>query len=558
MAWDGEVNTTAVDGVPVLWAEAPGPLRASLMFRVGHADEKLPWSGITHLVEHLTLFALGPKQSYEFNGAVTPNRTMFVAAGTPADIVGFLGHVTSTLANLPLDRADTEKTVLLAEATSRSMSASDVMFNLRFGARGCGLYRYKEFGLYHVPNPWISAWSARYFTRDNAVLWLSGPPPADLRLPLPAGQRMPDTGVQPLPLTLPAYAQGPVGGAGVSMVAPRSTALAMATSVAAARLLQRLRYDKGIAYSVQGGYMPLDSTHAQVSHWTDAQHGHAATVLNDTVHSMYAMSTEGPSAEELAQEVQTFSRNLERDEAPVGWLDRTAVRLLNGEPVQRPSDLVADMQTVTPAAARDAMAAALRSAIYLGPDDVPAPGGIHAYVKPAVDPVRGQVLPHVQAKQWRNAPYLAYSGDGVTLSINADERITVRFDACEAVLRYGDGGICLVGSDGSILPINPTEWVQAPLAAQQIAQVLSPQLNVPLPAEQTALAIKVPAQAQRGASPLAGISLERWIGLFVFVAVGVGLLVFAFVASSRVGAGPSVISLLLWGAVGFRLLRRLL
>jgi len=409
-----------------------------------------------------------------------------------------------------------------------------------------------------VPNPWISAWSARYFTRDNAVLLLSGPPPADLRLPLPAGQRMPDTGVQPLALTLPAYAQGPVGGAGVSMVAPRSTALAMATSVAAARLLQRLRYDKGIAYSVQGGYMPLDSTHAQVSLWTDAQHGHAATVLNDTVHSMYAMSTEGPSAEELAQEVQTFSRNLERDEAPVGWLDRTAVRLLNGEPVQRPTDLVADMQTVTPAAARDAMAAALRSAIYLGPEDVPAPGGIHAYVKPAVDPVRGQVLPHVQAKQWRNAPYLAYSGDGVTLSINADERITVRFDACEAVLRYGDGGICLVGSDGSILPINPTEWVQAPLAAQQIAQVLSPQLNVPLQAEQTALAIKVPAQAQRGASPLAGISLERWIGLFVFVAVGVGLLVFAFVASSRVGAGPSVISLLLWGAVGFRLLRRLL
>ena len=51
--WNREVNQTTIDGVPVIWAEAPGPIRATLMFRVGRVDERLPWSGITHLVEHL-------------------------------------------------------------------------------------------------------------------------------------------------------------------------------------------------------------------------------------------------------------------------------------------------------------------------------------------------------------------------------------------------------------------------------------------------------------------------------------------------------------------------
>lgn len=557
-AWNREVNVTSVDGVPVLWADAPGPLRATLMFRVGHVDEKLPWSGITHLVEHLTLFPLGPKREYEFNGAVTTNRTMFVAAGTPADITGYLSHVTASLANLPLDRAATEKTVLLAEASSRSLSAGDVMFNLRFGARGCGLYRYKEFGLYHVPDAWISAWSARYFTRDNAVLWLSGPPPADLHLSLPAGQKMPDAGVAPLPLTLPAYAQAPVGGAGVSMVAPRSTALAMSTSIAAARLLKRLRYDKGIAYSVQSGYMPLDHEQAHISLWTDAQQGHAATVLNDTVHSMYAMSTEGPATEELASEAAAFAHNLDRDEAPIAWLDRTAVRMLNGEPAQRATELIAEMQSVTTASARDAMAAALRTAIYLGPTDVPAPGGIHLYAKPAVPPVQGPVLPHVHAKLWKRPPHITYSGDGVTLTVNPEERITVRYDGCEAVLKYGDGGICLVGYEGSLVPINPAEWVQAAPAVQQILQVVSPQLSVPMPDEKTPVVMDLPNPSASRGRRGGGIPLDRWVGLGIFALIGIALLAFAFTQGSRVGAGPPVISLLIWGLIGFRILRRFL
>src|SRR5207244_217191 len=462
--------------VPVIWAEAPGPIRATLMFRVGRVDERLPWSGITHLVEHLALFQLGPPQTYEFNGAVTSNRTMFYATGQPADIVAFMAHVTAALSGLPFDRLDSEKSVLLAEASSRPVSPADLMFNLRFGARGNGLYRYKEFGLYHLTQPGVAAWAARGFSRDNAVLGMSAPPPADLHLALPAGQRMPEVPAIPIELRLPAYVKAPVGGAGVSMLAPRSTPLAMASSIASDRLLKRLRYDKGIAYSVGGGYFPIDSMQAHVSLWTDAQPGHAATV-----------------------------------------------RILTGETAQHPDDLRAEMQAVTPATARDAMAQAVRSAIYVGPGDVPPPPAIPAYVAPNPPPVQGEPHPHVQSSLWRHPPVLSVGGDGVTLTINADDRITVHFESCEAMLQYGDGGILLVGADGAELPVNPDEWLGGPLVVQQIVQRLPATLALPLPGETTVTAIKVPPPKARGGLAIAGIPLGRWVGLSVFVAVAVAV-----------------------------------
>ena len=47
------IHQTEVDGIPCLWADLPGELGATLIFRVGMADESLVTRGITHLVEHL-------------------------------------------------------------------------------------------------------------------------------------------------------------------------------------------------------------------------------------------------------------------------------------------------------------------------------------------------------------------------------------------------------------------------------------------------------------------------------------------------------------------------
>lgn len=48
-------RSTEVDGVPVLVAATPGPIRAGLVFRVGRVDESLATGGITNTWSSISL-----------------------------------------------------------------------------------------------------------------------------------------------------------------------------------------------------------------------------------------------------------------------------------------------------------------------------------------------------------------------------------------------------------------------------------------------------------------------------------------------------------------------
>src|SRR5256885_13211520 len=126
------------------------------------------------------------------------------------------------------------------------------------------------------------------------------------------------------------------------------------------------------------------------------------------------------------------------------------------------------------------------------------------------------------------------------------------------MLQSRDGGLTLVGSAGTYLPINPAEWLGGPLAIQQIVQRLPATLAVPMPADSAAMVIRVPEpKAQSGLAP-GGIPIDRWIGLFVFVAVAVALLAFTvFGNRTSVGSTPPLITLVVWAAIGYRVLRRM-
>ena len=61
----------------------------------------------------------------------------------------------------------------------------------RYGATDYGLARVEQLGVRRVSGIDLKAWSRRFVTRANSVLWLSGPPPAGLRLHLPDGAAEP-------------------------------------------------------------------------------------------------------------------------------------------------------------------------------------------------------------------------------------------------------------------------------------------------------------------------------------------------------------------------------
>src|SRR5439155_23700810 len=84
-----------VDGVPTVRAErgvVQGPLQACLLFGVGRSDEAVAVSGISHVVEHLALQALGRKP-YILNGQVGPVSTRFLAMGGPEQVVDYFACV---------------------------------------------------------------------------------------------------------------------------------------------------------------------------------------------------------------------------------------------------------------------------------------------------------------------------------------------------------------------------------------------------------------------------------------------------------------------------------
>lgn len=152
------------------------------------------------------------------NGMVDHLRTVFFAQGTREEVLGFLTAVTHSIQVLPLDRLEDEKRVLETEAATQAASAYETLFGLRFGASRHGLMNYAELGLRAASAESVVQWAAERFTRENAALWMSGPPPEELELNLnlSAGRPLPPPDPEPLPqLRLPAQASlGNAGGRG--------------------------------------------------------------------------------------------------------------------------------------------------------------------------------------------------------------------------------------------------------------------------------------------------------------------------------------------------------
>ncbi|GAB3826269.1 peptidase M16 family protein [Dactylosporangium cerinum] len=212
---DPVLHRTEVDGVPTLLAPSSGPMTAGLTFRVGLADEGAARIGITHLVEHLALHRHGVAD-YHYNGATGSVVTHFHMQGSERDIVTYLEMVCDSLADLPVQRLETEKAILRTEAAGHGGGVNRMLPMWRYGAQHYGLVSYPEWGIDRLGPDDVRAWANAWFTRANAVLWISGDRvPPGLRLRLPAGTLRPVPVASTVLPATPAYFTG-AGGASSS------------------------------------------------------------------------------------------------------------------------------------------------------------------------------------------------------------------------------------------------------------------------------------------------------------------------------------------------------
>ncbi|HEX5202136.1 MAG TPA: insulinase family protein [Actinoplanes sp.] len=463
------------DGVPVLLAPATGPSHAGLVFRVGIADEPLARRGITHLVEHLALHSVGVAD-YHYNGATGVEFTYFHMRGTEKDVATFLNGVCAALRDLPMRRLAAERDLLQAEANGRTPGVAEPLALWRHGGRDYGTVAYPEWGLPAITEDDLRAWVARYFTRENAVLWVAGDAlPADLRLDLPAGARRPAPAPSSALPGTPAFFPGSPGLVAWDAMVPRSTAAGVFAAVLERVLFRELRQEAGLSYIAKTDYQPVGADSAVITAIADALPEKHGAVLGGFVDVLAALRFGRIDPADVAAVVNQRAEALRHGEESAARLPAQAFALLSGRPVEDVEDALAAARAVTVADVADVAAAAWDSGLLMAPE--PADwAGFAAAPLASASAVTGTAYASLEDSGER----LVVGPDGVTATAGGT-LTTVRFDDCVLVRAWPDGARQLFGADGTAIRVEPTLSANGPQAVAAIDARVGPEIRVGQP-----------------------------------------------------------------------------
>ena len=483
------IRETEIDGVPTFFAHRPGPISAGLTFRVGRADETLATSGITHLVEHLALYRHGVAD-YHYNGATASLFTVFAVQGSAEHVVEYLTGVCDGLARLPLDRLEAEKSILRTEAASRSDPSVPLW---RYGAQGRGLVSCRELGLDRLSGREVSDWAQKWFTRDNAVLWLAGDDiPKDLRLDLVAGRRMPVVLPPPVLERTPAYVARGQGGVLMNTLVPRGAVAQLYASIIERELFQTLRRDGGLSYMAEASYQPGAADTAEINALADALPDKQDAVVGEFIDVLAKLSAGRINPADVDALRTNGDQAFTHPDYELSTLPGRAFGHLIGRTARNVDQLRAELAAVSTedvvAMARVAHANSLlvvpegHRLDWAGYDEVSVTS---RFETPAGYRYRSRSGDTCE---------LVVGPEGISLTSPAGPA-TVAYKECAAMLAWPDGARLLVGRDGVQARVEPTLFEVDRAKLAEIDRNVDAAVVIPMPARE-AKAIPQPAQPE--------------------------------------------------------------
>ncbi|MFN8076001.1 MAG: hypothetical protein U0Q15_11345 [Kineosporiaceae bacterium] len=504
----GELTVDEIDGVPVVWADVPGPFVAGLMCRVGHADEAFLEAGMTHLVEHLALFGVAQPGDHT-NGFVDQTRTVFHTSGTEQEAVDFLAAVTRQIRDLPLERLDAEREVLRAEYASRSGGPIATLMAWRYGTGPWANVAGSPVALHRLQPSRVQEWARLRMSRADAAVFLSGPPPQGLRLHLPeppeGGSRhvepRADVAVPILP-TLPAWVPGPPDVAALHAVLPRSTGGWVLEQVLRTRLVEELRHRQAAAYSPSVEGTAVTATRSVLTVVTDLLRDRAVDaaprVLRQVTDLARPVGEEGSvTEEEVARAQEAVLRPFADPRSVLGSVTSGAWALITDAPLRAHAEQVQRLHEVTPADVALAAAQAAACAVALLPEEA---GEAIAWTQaPACLEARllgSGVATHEEPLGTR----LIVTPHAVGLRAPEGDWATVSRERTAAVLRWPDGRRVLIGHDATRLVLEPTLWQDGPAQIARIDEAWPAEVTVDMPARDPQ-DVPQPALAHAGSIP---------------------------------------------------------
>ena len=140
------------------------------MFRVGQADENLPTSGVTHLIEHLA-FPHDHRDGVANNGTTRLLTTEFFAWGDPRDAAEFLHRVTRGISRLAVDRIDQQRSIIATQERRWAITPRGELQICR-GAHGPGVVGFRGLGLRQLDAATIEAYRALRDDPRLAIGWM--------------------------------------------------------------------------------------------------------------------------------------------------------------------------------------------------------------------------------------------------------------------------------------------------------------------------------------------------------------------------------------------------
>jgi len=456
-----ELHWTEVDGVTVVWAESPGPLRAGLLFRAGRVDETLATSGHTHLIEHMAFTSM-LDALHRHNGMVDGSVTGFYTVGDPGEVSTFLGNVCHALTTLPAERLEEEKRLLEAESATRPHDFCGHLLIWRFGATGYGLTGMAELGRNSATIDQLREFGAQRFTTGNAILWLTGPPPAELRLRLPPGTRLPLPPLAPIQNTFPSwFLDDHSGGVAAGALVPRACASMIFADMALERLRKRLRVELALSYGPGVFYFPLNANVAHLVLYADSNEARRADLVKAFGEVFAGLAeiddAEVEGARARIQDHWTGALAPPLEDRVTGEVQRAALDWLFDKPYEPKAALEAELASAT----RDDVVASARqlqsTVIFALPGAAKLEPWCGAPIPVSTAPiVQGREAASMDAPVLRER--LRYGPEGVSLVAPDGAHCTVRYEHLALALHHDDGCISLIGNDAATLRIEPTLW----------------------------------------------------------------------------------------------------
>ena len=433
----------------VVHADAPGPLTASLLFRVGAWDEPLPLRGITHLIEHLALHEFDGAAQHT-NGQVQGDMTQFVVHGSERQVVALLNGVCAALRDLPLDRVEAEKRILLTEQQSRPAAGEDSLLQARFGARSLGRVAFSEFALDWVSPDDVEQWARHWFVTENAVLWLSSKSiPEGLDLRLPSGQSTARPRVEQIDRPRPSTTQGPPRVVAVDALLPRSAAATVAVEVMRAAVFRELRREGGLSYTAHATYEPVDHDTARLMVFADATEENQGAVVGAMVDAISGLRAGRIDDRDLDTAMTIAREGLEYWRAPGALGPLAARHLLFGDDVMSVDEHEAEVAAVTSGHLTEVIRTFWNGAVWMVPEGPVDWIGAHQVDYSNVV-VEGQWFDYIGSRE-----NLVLGPMGVSW-VHPDRTLTIMYSEVELYGVVPDGALMLVGRDSVTLTIEPS------------------------------------------------------------------------------------------------------